>query len=344
MAGFRFRGSVRCLEPPRSAIRQEQRANQDARRPLLRWLETASDRFALTLAVRCSLESVYSRSKLLVIIAIAARADVAVADDAASQPKPVVREERAVQIDGASETWRLEWVKPPEPVCAPEDPVWFTCPCQGFEFGEEGELDLVRLRSSKEVDRLHLTPFFRGKDTPSPAWEKNHAALRRWPVLDSDQDWFTEVDTTSDDAGLAAFQKAVSERTPVTVLDLQDFNHDGWAAEFVLQIGTLPCGKRESVLVGISRDWPKLHVFRSVERPDKPLVLFFQHWERMRVSGGKVRTVTWPCGDHASEVHDETVLRVDAKGFHAMRETFSCDVSEGPPGAVHGKLLSREIL
>jgi hypothetical protein len=36
-----------------------------------------------------------SRSKLvLAIVAIASRADVAVADDAASQPKPVVREER----------------------------------------------------------------------------------------------------------------------------------------------------------------------------------------------------------------------------------------------------------
>src|SRR5258706_785750 len=74
---------------------------------------------------------------------------------------PVVREERTAEVNGVSEVWRLEWLHPPGLICAPDDPVWFTCPCHGFEFGEEGELDLVRLRSSREVERLHLTPLFR---------------------------------------------------------------------------------------------------------------------------------------------------------------------------------------
>jgi hypothetical protein len=137
-------------------------------------------------------------------------------------------------------------------VCAPPDDAnWFTCPCQGFEFGEQGELDLVRLRASNEVDRLPLIPLFRGAEPPPEAAEENHAALRRWPVLESDLESWMEAERRKDPAALEAFEEALPKRKPLDVLDVGDFNRDGLAAEFVLQIGALPCGKRQSVLVGI---------------------------------------------------------------------------------------------
>lgn len=255
---------------------------------------------------------------------------VAKTGETTETPGPVVREERVVPVDGAAETWRLEWRRPPSPVCEPDDPDWFICPCHGFAFGEQGELDLVRLQSSKEVERLPLTPFF---DTEVTV--RNQASLRRWPVLESDIERYVDPDD------LPAFRDAVVQRTPVTVLEVTDFDRDGLAAEFVLQIGTLPCGKRLSVLVGVSRDRPRLHVFGSAAHPDEPLVLYESHWERFRTASGPLRLETWPCGDHGSEVHEELVLERGASGIHATRETYSCDA---PPGEVHGELLSRKVL
>jgi hypothetical protein len=82
------------------------------------------------------------------------------------------REEREVVVDGKKERWRLVWLDPPQPYChvAAES---ITAPCRGFEDGEAGELDLVRLRDGREVDRLHLTPLYTG----------NRALLPKRPVL-----------------------------------------------------------------------------------------------------------------------------------------------------------------
>src|SRR5262245_12271591 len=89
----------------------------------------------------------------------------------ADTPQPgtaVVREERTVEGAGASEVWRLEWIGETYGVCGPADTAgWYTCPCSGFEFGEAGELDLVRLRASKEIERLHLAPLFLSQWTPA---------------------------------------------------------------------------------------------------------------------------------------------------------------------------------
>ena len=253
---------------------------------------------------------------------------VAMLAPSAAQPgdESVIREERAVQVAGASEIWRLEWRRPPRPVCAADDPLWYTCPCMGFEFGEAGQLDLVRLRADREIDRLPLTPLFAHRNGDLGAFPVGPAALRRFPVLDSDRE---QLDPDS-----------VSKRAPVRVLDLHDFNRDGWATEFVLQIGTLPCGKRESVVVGVGPGQRTLHAFASADHPEKPLVLYANHWESLRTANGSVRLVAWECGDHGSEAREEIVLTVDAKGIRAARETFSCGVA----GTHHGPLLSHENL
>ena len=75
----------------------------------------------------------------------------------AESPTPVIREEHKVVVDGVEEHWRLEWASPPKPACPPDDPVWMTCPCSGFAFGERGNLVLVRRNREqmKSVLRSH---------------------------------------------------------------------------------------------------------------------------------------------------------------------------------------------
>jgi hypothetical protein len=228
-------------------------------------------------------------------------------------------------------------MSPPVPICPPDDPGWFTCPCEGFAFGESGDLDLVRVQRGKKVDRLQLTPLFADQETP--AWESKKAVLQRWPVIEK-----TDLENwdKADSAGaiqLAEFKEAVMRRNAVPVLGVADFNQDGWATEFVLQVGVLPCGKRQSVLVGLSPGRPQLHVFGTAEHPDTPLVLSPNHWEQLKNTRHPVRVVSWACGDHGSEVQTEFTLSTDRAGIHAVREEFSCEA-----GREHGELLSREVL
>jgi hypothetical protein len=244
----------------------------------------------------------------------------------------VTREERSVTVDGVAEVWRLEWLGPTQAVCQPDDENWWTCPCMGFAFGEAGELDLVRLRDSHEVERFHLTPLF--ADVPAGAEER--AVLQRWPVKDIDAEAFRRANRD----GRKQFTKRVMERKVVSILRLGDYNHDGWPTEFVLQIGTVPCGKRRSILVGVTPKQWTLHAFGSAEHRDRPLVLEADDWRKLRDAKGPGRVVESKCGDHGGEQQEEIVLRTDASGIHAMREIFECD----PNTDARGAFVSREPL
>ena len=247
---------------------------------------------------------------------------------------PVTRDERAVKVDGVDETWRLEWLAVPRLVCQPLDASWSTCPCTGFAFGEAGELDLVRLRDASEIDRFHLT-FFSNADMPPGA--EGRFALQRWPVRDIDAEAFERANAN----GRRDFRKRVQERKPVRILKLADFDHDGWATEFVLQVRNKPCGQRPSILVGVSPGRPKLHAFGSADHPDRPLILEAEAWKRLRdTQGSGGRFVESACGDHGAVQQREVALRADASGIHAVRETYACDAS----GAKQGDPVSRETL
>src|SRR5262245_31233658 len=211
------------------------------------------------------------------------------------QPKtPVVRERRVVLVNGSSEVWELRWASPPVLICPPDDIGSFTCPCDGFSFGESGDLDLVRTQGGNEIDRLSLTPLFSNQDTP--AWGTENAVLQRWPVEKTDYEASDNADLQG--AGQPAkFRAQVMKRKPVGILNGSEFNHDGWATEFVLQIGVLPCGKRQSILVGVSADRPRLHAFGTAEHPDTPLILYPDHWARLKTAKQAFRVVSWTCGD-----------------------------------------------
>ncbi|MDE2219339.1 MAG: hypothetical protein KGJ52_03070, partial [Gammaproteobacteria bacterium] len=163
----------------------------------------------------------------------------------AAELADLVRAQRAVRVNGVIETWKLEWETLPVPVCGPDDvAVALACPCAGFAYGEAGRLSLVRLRAGATREVLDLTGFYRHEAVPGPG---NLAVLQRWvPVPatahDEDDDWHHASDLN--------FIARVRARGAADVMRLADFNHDGQANEFLLQVGTQGCGARRMVLVG----------------------------------------------------------------------------------------------
>lgn len=202
-----------------------------------------------------------------------AAASLLTAGAVAAGPVSLVREQKAVAVNGVRESWRLQWDAEPESACGPEDmEVALACPCSGFAYGEAGRLSLVRTRPGKPVERLELAPFFKDADAPGAA---GVAVLQRWRPIpaaahDEEDDWHHAADFD--------FLKRVHARGSTEVISLFDYNHDGQATEFLLQVGAGGCGKRRMVLVGVSRYNPRLHVFASAEVPDQPLVLLAPVW------------------------------------------------------------------
>ncbi|NTW50957.1 MAG: hypothetical protein HGB22_00005, partial [Chlorobiaceae bacterium] len=106
--------------------------------------------------------------------------------------------------------------------------------------------------------------------------------------------------------------------------------------EFLLQVGAGPCGHRQTVLVGVSRTNPRLHVFGTVAHPKTPLVLERpEAWTQFLRSKGSATVVSWPCGDHGSEEQGDVELMAEGNGIRAFRLRYSC----GEEG--RGRLLER---
>ena len=237
---------------------------------------------------------------------------------AASQGRSVVREHQTLTVGSVHEQWSLEWRNSPQEVCGPADPMWMTCPCEGFAFGETGSLALIRRRLSQRSDTLQLAPLF----TESPA--PGAAVLQRWPVLPTD---YKSTPSAAD----------VHRRANSRVMTLADYDHDGRATEFMLQVGASPCGHNDAVVIGISRTDSTLHAFTSVAHPERPLVMEPWLWAALLESNGRVTKVEWACGDHGSEA--ETVVHLDAspRGIEATRTTYACG-----DGGKRGALKSSE--
>jgi len=224
----------------------------------------------------------------------------------------VVREERTVLVDGRTEVWRLVWRKAPQSFCGPEHDTWATCPCSGFEFGEWGTLDLVRLREGIDVERLGLNALFQGEGTPGG---NGIAALPRWTVRNHDID-------QEDSPGFAA---RVRSRPVVEIMHIADFDHDGSATEFFLHTGNQPCGKATGIMVGLSASNRHLHAFGSTNHPKKPLVLQWTEWKALRDStNGKVEMVDWHCADHGSDGETRIRLQITPQGIQGDYRDFAC--------------------
>jgi len=245
--------------------------------------------------------------RLTVILALAVAAIVGPA--AATSER--VREQQAVTVDGAAETWRLIWVGRTRQMCRPSEiEIAITCPCSGWAYGEAGHLALVRSRAGLEVERLPLGPYFGDYDYPGNDVADGEAYLQRWPLHDDDR----EGDSAA----------SIMRRPQVRAMRFADYDHDGHATEFLLQVGTLPCGKLQFVALGVSVDNPRLHALGSAAHPDKPLVMPAQAWAALVQSALPAPVETWACGDHGSERRTDLVLSANGGRIRALARSFRC--------------------
>jgi len=231
-------------------------------------------------------------------------ASIAAEPSAPPPPEPstaVVREEKEVDVDGVKETWSLEWKNAPVPTCI--DASFYTCPCEGFAYGEKGDLDLVRTRPGQPEERLRLNALFLEGDAVIPRWAPSDAEKKSL---------------------VAAKLAELVSRPLVPVMKLGDYDHDGRATEFALQVGAIPCGHQQTVVVGIDRKNPHLHALGTASSPGAAVV--FEHamdWEKVR---GKlpVTLIETPCGDHGADEDTRATVSADAQGLHVATSTTKC--------------------
>jgi hypothetical protein len=233
-------------------------------------------------------------------VAASASASASVANDplAALTAGPSLREQTEITVDGVKETWRLEWTSPPVPDCV--DDAFTSCACAGFAYGEKGDLDLVRTRPGQPDDRLHLGPLFEG----------GKARLMRWSVGPKPP-------------AKPASMLELSMRPLAHVIKLADYDHDGRATEFVLQVGAQACGHAPSIVVGISKSKPTLHAFATSDKPAEPLELDRRgDWDKL-ASKSPTTVVEVACGDHGADTESSVELSADGE-LHAKAKTRKC--------------------
>jgi len=225
-------------------------------------------------------------------------------------PPSLVRDQRDVVVGGIRETWRLVWADAPKEVCRADDVGASTCPCNGFAYGEAGDLWLERHRPGAQVERLRLAPLFKDYlDIDAPG-----AVLQRTPWRESDGD---------PDGRALAVAAAIAARPAAPVLRLADYDHDGRATEFLLQVGTMPCGKRMAVAVGVSRSNPHLHALSSAAHPKRPLVMPVWVWEALAKRSPKPHEI-WSCGDHGSSVRSMLTISARNGTIRAVNRDYGC--------------------
>ena len=241
---------------------------------------------------------------------------------ARSAPPGLVREERTVIVNGVREIWRLEWDGPSEIACGADSPsVSLTCPCSGFAYGEQGKLVLIRTLLTGQAEKLDLGPLFVRDEMPGNV--VGPAVLQRWPPNYPPKG--NDIDIGGADP---EFMSEAVRRGSTDVMRFADYDHDGMATEFLLQVGTLPCGKHQMVLVGISKRNPHLHVFSSVEAPQTPLMLGAWQWDALLKAKGPINTVSWPCGDHGSELEWTDEVSAQDGLLHDVKRSRKCTQSE----------------
>lgn len=238
--------------------------------------------------------------------------------------RSLMREQRTVVVGGASEEWLLAWAGQPSPICRAEEmETAMTCPCEGWAYGETGDLWLIRRRGGREIERMRLGGLFGKFDYPAAEVREGDAYLQRWPPKARDPE--------RAEAGDPGLLREILRRPAPRVIQPVDYDHDGEATEFLIQVGVLPCGKRQFAAVGVSRARPRLHALGSATHPDAPLILPLAAWQALARSARPEPMVIWPCDDHGSEV--ESVLTVSASGgvIRAVNRDYGCP-SQGDAG------------
>jgi hypothetical protein len=244
----------------------------------------------------------------------------------AATPAQFLRETREVALGGQPEQWQLMWEGRPKSICGPEDPeMAMTCPCTGFAYGEMGHLSLLRKQGGRTIDRLALGQFF----TDLPADNSDGLAAMQWRP-------FQMADV--DESGPALLSR-VKARPGPRVMRLADYDHDGVASEFLVQVSAGPCGHTDYIAVGVSRANPRLHALGTARHPGAALAMAGNAWQALLEAHGETRVTVSPCGDHGSEERNELVLAASAGVISATQRNYSC-----PEDGSKEKLLGSEPL
>lgn len=199
-----------------------------------------------------------------------------------------------------------------------------TCPCSGVAYAQIGDLVLEDNAPARRPSGWRWRHWSAGLRC-GPTRGGKAAVLPRRPM--DDHDVSSEVSP-----------KAIRARPPGPVLKLADYDHDGVADEFLLQVDALRCGKQLMVTLGTLRGHPSLHALTSADRPERPLALYRWQWEALARDPRPVKLADWPCGDHGTEDETTLLLRADHGAIHATRVTGTCpDDADVPPHAKSDK-------
>lgn len=237
---------------------------------------------------------------------------LALAGPASAQADLTIREERKVAVDGGQEVWQLAWVGPVRDYCEAVSPeVAMTPACAAFAHGQAGRLLLRRLRDGAVVDQFDPAPAFKGM---GGGWTDGWSLLPRHAARDDDYERWLE------DEG--AFLRAVKERPPATVLDLDDYDRDGKALEFLIRTEMGPSGRGLYAAVGLVGG--ELGFLRSTGRPDRVLVLPRDVWAALRERGGPVTRVQTACGDKGVTARTEQVVTAAEGRIGVKARDFDC--------------------
>jgi hypothetical protein len=227
-----------------------------------------------------------------------------------------VREQRSLVVHGIEETWQLVWVGRYHPACAPDDMDSSTSmPCSGIAYGEYGNLWLVRRRHGREVERMDLRPIFGHFDYPDYHMS-GKAYVRRWP--------FERGDYGREGP---AFVAEVKRRPVSTIMKFADYDRDGQATEFLIQVGTLGGGVQLFAAVGVSTRNPHLHALSSVEKPGAPVEMQLRPWNALLTATRPTRLTTWQCDDHDSDVQQDLIVWARQGKIHFKEIFLHCPVA-----------------
>jgi len=240
----------------------------------------------------------------------------------------ILREQQTVAVDGQPEIWQLVWDGQPETVCGPDEVYMaITCPCSGLAYGEAGKLSLRRLRDGQEIDHLDLGAFFGRFDGPS--FPSGLSSVQRWPTDDKDFD--------REENGDPDLVAEIKRRPAPVIMKFADYDRDGAATEFLLQAGTLPCGKLQFLALGVSKENPKLHALTTSTHPDRPLYMLPEAWQALATRPSPSVVPNWSCGDHGNPNREELMVAARDGKIQGKLRTFSC-----PEDGTPEKLLEEE--
>jgi hypothetical protein len=179
-------------------------------------------------------------------------------------------------------------------------------------YSERGKAHIIRVRDGSVVQDFPLDSIYSsGFDLPERL--EFEAILPAWSKEAGDE-------KVTDDAVLA---EKVRLRQRVLILDLHDYDGDGYATEFLLPVGGVGCAFHGYIALGSSRNAPAIHVFGTAMHPEEPLVLRRNGWHVLSDHGhGKYIDV--PCGDRGADTETEIELKTDAAGIHVIERQYAC--------------------